>query len=78
MLNIIKGEADFLLYIGSGVKRWDTAAGEALLASFGGVLTGVNGVAYDYNENDLINKNGILATLDRNLHQKLLEKTINF
>ena len=49
-----------------------------MLASFGGVLTGLNGVAYDYNENDLINKNGILATLDRNLHQKLIEKTVNF
>jgi 3'-phosphoadenosine 5'-phosphosulfate (PAPS) 3'-phosphatase len=43
ILDLIKGDADFVIYIGKGTKKWDTAAGEALIQSFNGTLSGTEG-----------------------------------
>ena len=69
VLKLIDGEIDCWLYPCDGTKRWDTAAGEALLLELGGRLTDKMGAEYHYGyELDvespaLRNKEGVVATL---------------
>ena len=37
-MDIVIGNVDYTCYLGKGTKKWDTAAGEAILNSFGGKI----------------------------------------
>ena len=69
VLKLIDGEIDCWLYPCAGTKRWDTAAGEALLLELGGRLTDRHGALYTYDfDRDaesptLRNAEGVIATL---------------
>lgn len=62
---MLEGKAHAYIYPSAGCKRWDTAGPEAVLLAAGGKLTDVFGNKYSYskeNENDSMNKYGIIAT----------------
>lgn len=77
---VIYGNHDCYFYDRPGTKKWDTCAGEALILAFGGILTGMNGVEYEYTDdkNLLSNKEGVLAMLDREHHAKVVKITKEF
>lgn len=55
------------------IKRWDICAGDALLRSFGGKMTSLNGKEITYGKKfEVKNEGGLLATL--NYHEHFLEK----
>lgn len=37
-----------MIYIGKGMKRWDTCSGEALVKAMGGISSGIFGQIYQY------------------------------
>lgn len=68
---IIKNYFTYKCYF---INRWDTCAGEVLLKCFGGQNTDLNGKEYNYgSETSLGNENGNLASLDKNLHEKVIK-----
>lgn len=55
------------------IKRWDICAGDALLRSFGGKMTTLQGAEITYGEKNVVkNSGGLLATLNNHAH--FLEK----
>ncbi|KRW99652.1 hypothetical protein PPERSA_03453 [Pseudocohnilembus persalinus] len=80
VLDVIKGDCDTTLYIGKGTKKWDIGAPEALLLCQGGQLTDTKGQNYQYKKEveHHVNQQGVLATINNQLHQKLVQITKNF
>ena len=55
------------------IKRWDICAGDAILRSFGGKMTKLNGAEINYGDQfDVKNSGGILATLSN--HEQFIKK----
>lgn len=55
------------------IKKWDICAGNAIINFLGGKMTTLsNEVLYYSSEDDIINKNGLLATMEK--HELYLEK----
>lgn len=74
VLLVIEGKAHAYVFASSGCKKWDTAAPEAVLTSLGGVLTDIVGVPLAYDANgDHVNRTGVLATIDKDVHKRCLE-----
>jgi len=48
MLLLLDGTADVYFHIAGGTKKWDTAAGEAILRAVGGGLTDLEGKKLEY------------------------------
>ncbi|APR80970.1 3'(2'),5'-bisphosphate nucleotidase [Minicystis rosea] len=59
---ICGGMADLYVHGGSGAKRWDTCAPEAVLVAAGGRFTDLSGRSIDYACPDLPVRHGIVAT----------------
>lgn len=77
VLLVIEGRAHSYVFTSNGCKRWDTGAPEAVLESTGGRLTDVYGnqIRYEHNEqNDYQNRTGIVASVDSEIHSKILAK----
>lgn len=55
------------------IKKWDICAGNAIINFLGGKMTTFsNELLYYSSEDDTINKNGLLATMEK--HESYLEK----
>lgn len=80
LLQVILGTADCYFYDRTGTKKWDTCAGEALLLALGGILTTMDGKSYEYLEPpaEMANKEGVLAMLNRDFHEKVVKVTKDF
>ena len=75
VLLVIEGRAHAYVFASSGCKKWDTAAPEAVLTCLGGVLTDIVGTPLTYDPNgDYVNRTGVLATIDKDVHKKCLEQ----
>lgn len=65
VLYLLEGKAHAYIYPSKGLKRWDTAAPEAILKAAGGELTDAIGYNYSYNlrlaEEMPLNRYGVLA-----------------
>jgi len=77
---VIEGKSDCYFYDRPGTKKWDTCAGEAILLALGGILTGMKGDVYEYtgDNDDLPNKDGVLAMLNKEHHEKIIKITKEF
>ena len=42
------GEVDYICFIAGKAKRWDIAAGEAIITALGGKSVGTDGELYEY------------------------------
>ncbi|CAF1289083.1 unnamed protein product, partial [Didymodactylos carnosus] len=72
-LKIIEEQADFYLHV-TAIKKWDTCAPNALLRAHNGHMTTLNNKTIDYkSDNDIVLKDGLLATLKRD-HNEVLNK----
>jgi 3'(2'), 5'-bisphosphate nucleotidase len=59
---IVERQCDLYLHLSSRTKQWDTCAPEAVLREAGGRLTDLWGRDYRYNTEDVMNRNGLVAT----------------
>ena len=59
---LLLGQADLYVHKGTGVKRWDSCAAEAILAAAGGRLSDLDGRPIDYRAADLALRRGLVAT----------------
>lgn len=72
MLKVADGSADAYLHV-TAIKKWDICAGNAILNALGGKMTTKYGKTLTYfNDTDVVNKDGLIATL-RN-HKLFLDK----
>lgn len=75
MLLVLEGKVDTYIFPSRGSFKWDTCAGDALLAAVGGVLTDIHGKDINYryygDSNHEI-ETGFVVTLDRELHQTIV------
>lgn len=63
VLTLLEGRAHVYVFPSSGTKKWDTCAPEAVLSTFGGRLTSLNGQPYSYHSTvEHANKSGLIAT----------------
>lgn len=61
MIEVILGRADVYLHV-TAIKKWDLAAGVALLTGCGGSLTTLNGETIDFGgHTDPLNAKGLIA-----------------
>ena len=59
---VATGEADAYVAAGSGMRWWDTAASCCIVAEAGGMMTDMSGNPLEYSGDDIIHRDGILAT----------------
>lgn len=66
LIDVIRGDTDYTIYIGKGTKKWDTTAGEALLRCRDGFLTATDGTEYKYKAEPELHRNmkGVIASVD--------------
>jgi len=73
VLKVIEGAAAYV-FAGSGTKKWDTAATEAILAAMGGCLTDASGRQLHYGKDvQHMNTGGIIATAPWLLHHEFIK-----
>lgn len=70
---IAQGSADAYVDTGSGTKRWDVCAIDAIVTAAGGRVTDMRGTPIDYREPDLANRHGLLVT-NGLLHDAILAR----
>lgn len=72
VLSLFNNEADAYVH-NTLIKKWDICAGDALLRSFGGKMTTLEGKEISYGDRLLVkNSGGLLATLSN--HEQFLSK----
>jgi 3'(2'), 5'-bisphosphate nucleotidase len=59
---IIEQQCDLYVHLSPRTKQWDTCAPEAILAEAGGRFTDLFGEPYVYNNPEVQNRNGIIAS----------------
>jgi 3'(2'), 5'-bisphosphate nucleotidase len=59
---VAEGSRDLYVYAGGRTKKWDSCAPEAILIAAGGRLTDTLGAPIVYTEQDLYNRNGLVAS----------------
>jgi 3'(2'), 5'-bisphosphate nucleotidase len=59
---VAEGSRDLYVYAGGRTKKWDSCAPEAILIAAGGRLTDILGAPIVYTEEDLYNRNGLVAS----------------
>ncbi len=74
---VSRAERDLYVYTGGRTKIWDTCAPEAILRGAGGVMTDVDGVPLTYDQPDLYNRRGIVAS-NGPLHPYVIETLAPF
>jgi len=76
IIKTIDGFADAYVHMTS-IKKWDICAPNAIMNSIeGGKMTSLHGSEIDYKDNTVWNKDGILATFNKD-HKNLLNSLIN-
>lgn len=66
VLQVAKNEVDAYLHI-TAIKKWDICAGNAILNALGGKMTTKYGKTLTYyNDTDVVNKDGLIATFKNN------------
>lgn len=71
-LEVANRHVDAYLHV-TEIKKWDICAGNAIINSLGGKMTTLsNEILYYSSEDDIINKKGLLATMEK--HELYLEK----
>ncbi|XP_066991687.1 putative inositol monophosphatase 3 [Anabrus simplex] len=64
-LELVQGKVSAYLHL-TDIKKWDTCAGNAIIKAVGGRMTTLSNNEIDYSPNsDPVNKEGLLATLDK-------------
>jgi 3'(2'), 5'-bisphosphate nucleotidase len=74
---VSRGERDLYVYTGGRTKIWDTCGPEAVLRGAGGVMTDVDGEPLRYDQPDLFNRRGIVAS-NGALHPFVIETLAPF
>lgn len=71
---VANGEADAMMFVDSWTHKWDSCAGEAIIKSMGGCFTTTSNSEIVYNpySKDTHNKEGMVVTLDKDLHERCL------
>jgi len=59
---LVEGQADLYIHLSPKTKQWDTCAPEAVLAEAGGRMTDLWGGPLRYNTEDVLNRNGLVAS----------------
>ena len=70
---VTAGLADVYIHLGRGTKAWDLCAPEAILRGAGGRFTDAAGRSFAYDEPDVRNENGIVAS---RCHHEAIVKTL--
>ena len=76
MLLVLEGKVDTYIFPSKGSFKWDTCAGDGIIAAVGGVLTDIHGkdINYTYVPDRYENEMGFLVTLNRELHHSIVSK----
>lgn len=74
---VTEGKRDLYLYTGGRTKIWDTCGPEAVLHAAGGKMTDVDGNPLIYDQPDLYNRRGIVAS-NGPLHPFVIETIASF
>ena len=76
MLLVLEGKVDTYIFPSKGSFKWDTCAGDGLIAAVGGVLTDIHGkdIDYTYVADRYENETGFVVTLNRKLHGTIMSK----
>jgi 3'(2'), 5'-bisphosphate nucleotidase len=59
---VADGSRDLYVYPGGRTKIWDSCAPEAIIIAAGGRLTDTHGQPLVYDQPDLLNRNGLIAS----------------
>ena len=70
---IIEQQCDVYIHLSPRTKQWDTCAPEVVLREAGGNLTDLFGEPLGYNQTDLQNRNGLVAS-NGAAHRNIIEK----
>jgi 3'(2'), 5'-bisphosphate nucleotidase len=70
---IIERQCDVYVHLSPRTKQWDTCAPEIILGEAGGLFTDLFGQPLGYNQADVQNRNGLVAS-NGAAHQSIIEK----
>ena len=75
-VHLLEEYSDYYLHL-TPIKKWDVCAPDALLRSHHGIFTDLNNrtISYDHHSNQMVIKDGLLATYKRN-HNQILSHLI--
>ena len=59
---IVERQCDLYIHLSPKTKQWDTCAPEAVLTEAGGRMTDLWGGPLRYNTEDVLNRNGLVAS----------------
>ena len=69
---LAEGLAHLYIHLGDRTNQWDSCGPEAILRAAGGVITDTRGELLTYNDRDVQNRHGIVAS-NGLIHEKILE-----
>jgi len=69
---IIEQQCDLYVHLSPRTKQWDTCAPEAILLEAGGRFTDLFGEGYIYNDPEIQNRNGLIAS-NGAAHERIVE-----
>jgi 3'(2'), 5'-bisphosphate nucleotidase len=69
---IAEGRAHLYIHLGARTNQWDTCGPEAILREAGGVVTDISGESLKYNESEIQNLHGIVAS-NGPIHDRIIE-----
>jgi len=72
LMAIAAGHAHFYLNDSNSTKAWDIAGPEIAFTEAGGVVSDLRGRPFAYDPRDPFHRHGMLATCDRELHERIL------
>ena len=70
---IIEQQCDLYIHLSPRTKQWDTCAPEVILCEAGGRMTDLFGEPLGYNQLDVQNRNGLVAS-NGAIHERTIEK----
>jgi 3'(2'), 5'-bisphosphate nucleotidase len=70
---IIERQCDVYIHLSPRTKQWDTCAPEVILREAGGRMTDLFGEPLGYNQRDVQNRNGLVAS-NGAIHERTIEK----
>ena len=70
---IIEQQCDLYIHLSPRTKQWDTCAPEIILTEAGGRMTDLFGLPLGYNNADVQNRNGLVAS-NSAAHDSVVEK----
>ena len=70
---IIERQCDVYIHLSPRTKQWDTCAPEVILSEAGGRMTDLFGEPLGYNNVDVQNRNGLVAS-NGAAHHRIIEK----